>query len=455
MSDTPPFNVFSQRLKRVCEQMEPNSLMVLCSHEVAYRNNDVAYPYRANSDILYLTGINREDFNLVILDSGEVFFYTPKPDKEKERWVGSMPTSLEISKSLGFSKASAMHKEQFPDHLAKLLANKKIIYYNFFIQSREHFQIMSLLEKAFSTARKGNLPPLKCIHTSTILHEMRLIKDKLEVENIKKASHISAAAHNALMQYTRESKVLSEKKMRSFIEQQFRRRGCDELAYPSIVAAGNNATILHYPFASGMAAENDLILVDAGCEWNFYASDITRTFPVYGKFSSVQKELYTLVLLAQTEAIKKALPENAFLEIHETAVKVLVQGLWDLGLLKKIYFPNDANGINELIRPTNIQEVIEKEYYKVFYMHSTSHFLGLDVHDAGFYFIDNESRPLLPGMVLTVEPALYFPQDYDWLPSEFQGIGIRIEDNIHICAHAPENLTQLAVKTIGEIEESL
>ena len=285
---------------------------------------------------------------------------------------------------------------------------------------------------------------------------MRLFKEDSEISLMRRAAQISADAHTYLMSYGR-SKISSKNKiyeyeLRAFLEAEFFKKGSEALAYPSIIAGGENATILHYSKCDDLVESDSLVLADAGCEYKGYASDITRTFPISGKFTQTQKEVYSIVLAAQKSALKECKPGSNLKKIHDAAVRTLADGLWELGFLKKC-IKEEKNKHFIFTTPRSRKEVIQKEYYRPFYMHYTSHFLGMDVHDVGDYFIKEKHRPLKAGMVFTVEPGLYFPSIYKHIPKKFRGIGIRIEDDILITKDGFENLSQSAPKEIKDIEE--
>ena len=258
------------------------------------------------------------------------------------------------------------------------------------------------------------------------------------------------------MQYTFEQtqlkKPIYEYSLRSFLESKLMEEGAESVAYPSIVASGGNATILHYISCKSNVKKKDLLLVDAGCEYQGYASDITRTYPVSGKFSEAQKDIYQIVLTAQKEALKECKPGSTIGKIHNKAIQILCEGLWSLGLFKKA-IKKEENKKFTFTKPSSLSEVIEKKYYYDYYMHHTSHYLGLDVHDVGNYYNHKKKhRKLEPGMVFTVEPGLYFPKIYQHIPTHYKGIGIRLEDDVLITQKDKEVLTQLAPKEIDEIE---
>ena len=450
-----PVQQYQKRLQSLRSRMQSNSIALFIAPKARTRNHDVEYPYRADSDLLYLTGENSENLALIISKDDGLRIYIPDRDPDLERWVGPGISPENLCDRLGLSVSENIFSMQnlFTD-LPELLKAKTTLYCDLYKPSFWRDDLLEQLGKILANSRKGQLPPLNISHPSILISEMRLVKDEFELEIMRRAAAISAVAHTATMGYTRQFQDgIDEFSIRNFLENKFRQQGSYELAYPSIVAGGNNATILHYTRTDARVLPHDLILIDAGCEVAGYASDITRTFPAGGYFQPAQRDIYSLVLTAQKNAIAKACAGNSFLSIHDEAVRTLVQGLWDLGLMKSIYWKGESMQEAEKVSPAGIEEIIEKEYYKLFYMHSTSHFLGLDVHDTGNYFLNGKSRPLIHNMVLTIEPGLYFPREYDWLSDDFRGIGVRIEDDIVIRADSPEILTGLAKKEIHEIEE--
>ena len=264
------------------------------------------------------------------------------------------------------------------------------------------------------------------------------------------AANISAKAHNDLMKFARSLKApFYEYQLKAFLESNFFNQGATDLAYPSIVAGGSNGTILHYTQNNAAVEANELILVDAGCEYNGYASDITRTFPASGKFSEIQKTVYSIVLEAQKAAIELAKPGTTIEEVHQAAVNALVDGIVSEKLIHK--YPNPEQD-NEYIHNPTKDEILEKELYRCYYMHRTSHFIGLDVHDVGSYYKDQKPRALEPGMVITIEPGLYFDIDADYLDDHLKGLAVRIEDDVFIETSGNLVLSKNAVKEVSEIE---
>ena len=445
-----------RRLRNLTERMEVDSCLILFSPRPSVRNQDVHYPYRTSSDLLYLTGIPQENMIFVLFASGEKHIFIEEHDSKKERWEGRRLTGKDISEMLCFSKKDVCHPYQdFWKKIPELIEGKRLLYWNFSNEAGLNQKFFGLLNRLRKKAYGDHFFLDHLVHSGSIIDEMRLFKDKTEINLMEKAAGISVNAHKKLMKYTREAfkekKDIFEYELRAYLEAEFMKNGADALAYPSIVASGKNATVLHYITCRDQVRKDDLLLVDAGCEYQGYASDITRTYPVSGKFSEHQKDIYQLVLKAQKKAISMCRPGSRLDKIHEKAVRVLVEGLWDLGLFKKC-IQAEEQGKFRLTKAHSVDEVIEKEYYFPFYMHNTSHYLGLDVHDVGAYFQKKKHRPLEPNMTFTVEPGLYFPGCYEHIPGPYRDMGVRIEDNVLITETGAKVLTQEAPKEVSEIE---
>lgn len=443
---------YASRLMSLREKMEPDATLLLRAPERKIRNRDVSYPYRNSSDLLYLTGISQPDMAIMITHT-QIHIFAEEKSQEDIRWTGHALNASQIAHSMGLMGNFALYKySELMTQFSQIVKNSTVLYHEFGENSEFDKVILEKLHELGMRGRKGETAPSTIKHTRTILHELRLCKDDSELFAMQKATEISAIAHNELMSFTRSKKdIITELECRAFLEAMFQKKGAEFTAYPSILAMGNNATVLHYENSYAQGRPHDLVLVDAGCEFGGYASDITRTFPLGGVFSQIQRDIYQLVLHAQKEAILQSKTGVSLDTIHASTVKILSQGLWDMGLFRKIP-GNKEKSETDLVSPASLDEVIEKEYYRHYYMHKTSHFLGLDVHDVGIYYENGESRALKPGMVITVEPGLYFPDEYDFLPNDFKGIGIRIEDDIAITDSGNINLTQKAVKEIADIQ---
>lgn len=446
---------YSSRIQKVINTMESNSALFLHAPTAQARNNDVFYPYRTHSHLKYLTGLDIEQFAILIFSSGKCLVFTPIPDPNYEVWNGKMFTFDDISKHLLISLDSIHDIKSFWLSLPSLLNQTKILYHDFGENIIIDQQLYAQLKKSISQKRKNQKLPDQIIHSDSILSELRLIKDDYELDKIQKACDISATAHNRCIQFCKQqihnpSTNFNEFQIQAELESLFLKGGASSLAYPSIIASGNNATILHYTKGKNNITLDDYILIDAGCEIDGYASDITRTFPVSGKFNGIKKDIYTLVLKTQKDAIQQIKNHKnspiSLEKIHDDVVYSLVHGLYDLKLFKNIIFQN-----TKISNPT-IEEILEKNLYTLFYMHKTSHYLGLDVHDIGDYYIDSQPRRITENQVFTIEPGLYFSKEYTFLSPEIQGFGVRIEDDIYVNKDSAENLTNKAIKEIHEIE---
>jgi Xaa-Pro aminopeptidase len=438
--------IFAERVQRVQQRMHENALLFVPAAGARIRNRDTHYRYRAHSDTLYLTGVNEEELSLFITNDA-LHICARTSDPERERWTGKVrghdffverfgngPYELTVSAATDWEKK-----------LAELARGREILYYDFGVDGETDKRVLGQLAELSQYARKGIYAPRTITRASEILAQLRLIKDSHDLATMRRAAEISASAHNAVQDFlTSVARAVTEYEVKAMIEHEFMRQGADELAYPSIVAAGANATVLHYEGTGGRAEVGEFMLIDAGAEYEGYASDITRTTPV-GGFSAVpgiKRELYDVVLAAQKAAIVHARPGNTVEAVHLKAVDVLCEGLLRLGLFDRV--PDRSSGSedrNRLISLRSREQIAEHDYHTYFYMHRTSHFLGLDVHDVGDYHIAGKSRMLEPGMVITVEPGLYFPPEYDFLVPEVRGIGIRIEDDVLITSEGNEILT--------------
>jgi Xaa-Pro aminopeptidase len=296
-------------------------------------------------------------------------------------------------------------------------------------------KVLEAIDKTRARAKLGFTWPVEIIDPGTILHEMRLFKSKEDLASMRKAADITAEAHIRAMGATKPG--MKEFQVEAMILETFRGHGSERAAYGSIVGSGANATILHYRQNNKTMEKGELLLIDAGAEYDYYAADVTRTFPVGAKFSKEQQAIYELVLDAQEAGIAKTVKGSTLEAIHSTCVEVITKGLVKLGLLQG-----------------EVEQLVKDEAYKPFFMHKTSHWLGMDVHDVGNYYLGGKARGLEPGMVLTVEPGIYIGKDYDKVPPEWRGIGVRIEDDILVTDGAPDNLTQAIPKTVAEVQRA-
>ena len=419
-----------------------NGTALFCSAPVAVMHNDVEYNFRQDSDFFYLTGFNEPEAVAVLAphhpEHRFVLFVQPK-DWEKEVWSGYRTGVDAAKEKLGADAVYPITEldEKLPQYLEK--ANR--IYYHLGRDRNFNHTILKHWQQLMRTYPKRGTGPMAIESTNPIMQAMRQVKSAAELEMMRKAVAISVDAHNHVMQFAKPGRY--EYEIQAELEHIFRLRGALGPAYPSIVASGANSCILHYVENNQQMQEGDLLLIDAGCTYEYYNADITRTFPISGKFTPEQKILYELVLKAQLAAIAQVKPGNPYNQIHDTAVRILVEGLMDLGLLAG-----------------DIEEIIKEEKYKPFYMHRTGHWLGLDVHDAGIYKCGEEAwQTLQPNQVLTVEPGLYI--GFETKPVEGQpeindrwrGIGIRIEDDVLVTESGHEILTAGVPKLVEEMEQ--
>lgn len=446
-------------LQTVIKTMAKDSVFILQSPSSKTRNHDVEYPYRTSSNLYYLTKMNLANSVLVIKKTGEILVYTPEINPEQERWDGPSLGRSEISTQLSIDALQVFDKDKFEHDLSQILTNQKILYYEFGESQAFDQKILSTLKKISKKARKASFAPRQIIHAGEILQPLRLHKSEYEITKMKQAASISAQAHKQLMQFSRQSKSMYEYQLKAFLEYQFFQKGAKAVAYPSIVAGENNATFLHYRHSDALVHNNQLVLVDAGCEWQGYSSDITRTFPLGGSFSPEQKEIYQLVYNAMQEAFKECYAGSSLMQIHERTVESLVTGLIQLGFFKKVpdiqYLQKRLQHREEDIswfENPSYQTILDEKLYFHYYMHQTSHFMGMDVHDDVVYFEKSQPVALSIGSVFSVEPGLYFSNDLEFVDKKYRGIGIRIEDTVAITKDGMEILSKEVPSHWQEIE---
>ena len=414
--------------------MEPNSIALLAAAPPRVRNSDAEYLYRQNSDFHYLTGFTEEKALLALIPGrkqGEVVLFCQQKDKAKELWHGTLMGPDVARKELEIDDAFPV--DDMDDILPGLIEGRDRVYYSMGKDDRFDNQVMNWLKVIRSKAKIGAHPPGEFLMLDHLLHELRLIKSTNEIKLMQQAAKISAEGHKRAMAYCRPG--IREYELEAELLHAFTRNGSRAPAYTSIVATGDNACILHYIENDSEVKAGDLVLIDAGCEYGHYASDITRTFPANGKFSPEQKAIYNIVLKAQLAAIEAIRPGVPWDEPHNISVKIITQGLVRLGIM---------NG-----RPS---QLIKNEAYKDFYMHRIGHWIGMDVHDVGDYKIDDDWRLLEPGMVTTVEPGIYISPSNKKVPKKWRGIGVRIEDDVLITRNGNKVLSAGIPKTIQEIE---
>ena len=428
MSET---SVYARRRSRLAAHMQSGVAIVPTAPE-RVRNRDAHYPYRFDSYFYYLTGFREPEAVLVVVagEQTKSLLFCRDRDPEREVWDGFRHGPAAAKEIFGFDETHAINEIDalMPD----LLANQTTVFCHLGADSAWDARVLGWINEVRNRVRSGVAAPREVKDVHAALDEMRVIKSAGELAIMRRAAEISASAHRRAMRAARPGRA--EYEIEAELLHEFRRHGAQAPAYTPIVAAGANACVLHYVENAGVLADGDLLLIDAGCELDGYASDITRTFPVNGKFSGPQKDVYELVLAAQTAAMAEVRPGNTWDRPHEASVKVLAQGFIDLGLLSG-----------------SVEQAIETEAYKKFYMHRTGHWLGLDVHDAGDYKQDGKWRALRPGMVLTVEPGCYIRAG-DGVPETFANIGVRIEDDVLVTDDGHEVLTVATPKTVAEIE---
>jgi len=425
---------FKKRRKQLMQRIGKGNIALIGSASTRTRNRDVDYPFRQDSDFYYLTGFNEPEALAVFIpgrEQGEYLLFCREFDEKKALWEGAHAGLEGATKH--FEADDAFPIDDLNDILPGLLENKTKVFYPMGRDSDLDHSLLEWIKHIRSQSRNGAVAPGELVSLEHILHEMRLFKSTAELKLMRRAAEVSAAAHASAMQKCKPG--LYEYQIEAELLYHFAQNGLRAVAYPSIVASGKNACVLHYTENTDKIKSGDLLLIDAGAECDHYAADITRTFPISGRFTEPQKQLYQLVLDAQTAALEQIKPGVPWNLAHEASVEVLTKGLVALGLLKG-----------------KVSKLIKDEKYKQFYMHRIGHWLGMDVHDVGDYKINQEWRLLEPGMVLTVEPGLYIPVDCKTVDAKWRGIGIRIEDDVLVTAQGHEVLTGGVPKTIADIE---
>lgn len=424
---------FSRRRKQLMRMMGKNSIAIIPTATEQLRNRDVEFPFRADSDFYYLTGFHEPEAVAVLMPGrphGEYLLFCRERDPEMETWNGLRAGTRGAVDT--FEADDAFPVGDIDEILPGLMESCDRVFYT--MGSRPQFdqRVMEWINRLREGARTGMRTPDKFVSLEHLLHDMRLYKSRSEIRVMRTAAKVACRAHKRAMQHCRPG--MHEYEIDAELLHEFRTAGMVP-AYSSIVGGGANGCILHYTENSARLNDGDLLLIDAGAEYDCYASDVTRTFPVNGRFSAPQKALYELVLAAQAAAIKKVRPGNHWNAPHVAAVRVLTRGLVKLGILKG--------------KPADL---IRSEAYRRFYMHRTGHWLGMDVHDVGDYKVGGAWRVLEPGMVLTVEPGLYIPAGSRGIARKWWNVGIRIEDDVLVTRDEPDVLSAAAPRTVAEIE---
>jgi len=430
------------QLTEFMRRMDKNSVAIIPSAREAVRSHDTNYRYRQNSDFFYLTGFEEPEAIAVITpgqDKKFTLFVRPR-DLEQEIWNGYR-AGVEGAVQ-DYSADQAFPVTEFDEKLAQILDGPEVLYYAFGHTTPEMDQkIIRQLTTMRETNRRPLEPPRAIVDPTNILHEMRVIKTDEEIEIMQRAADIAAEAHVEAMKAVRPG--MQEYEVEAMLEAYFRKHGASGSSYTSIVGAGGNATVLHYIDNKDTLKDGDLLLVDAGAEYKGYASDITRTFPINGKFSQAQRDIYDLVLKTQKSCVDMVRPGVRLEDLKTHSVELLTEGMVELGLLKG-----------------EPKKLIKEKKYMQFYMHNLGHYLGIDVHDAGRYYFNGESRPAEVGMVMTIEPGLYISPDTSRIPEGFNkeipekylGIGVRIEDDVLVTEKGARVLTHKVPKDADEIE---
>jgi Xaa-Pro aminopeptidase len=426
---------FARRRRDLMSHMEPDSIAIVPSAREKNRNRDTDYPFRQDSDFYYLTGFPEPDAVLVLLPGrahGEVVLFCRDRDPAMELWNGYRAGPEGACGKYGADDAFPIG--DIDDILPGLIEGRERVYYSMGRNAEFDRHVMSWVNTIRAKVRAGAHPPGEFLDLDHVLHDLRLYKSAAELRLMRQAGRISAQAHVRAMQACRPG--LYEYQLEAELQHEFGRNGARFPAYSSIVGAGDNACILHYHENEAQIKDGDLVLIDAGCELDHYAADITRTFPANGKFTKEQQALYEVVLASQLAAIETIRPGSHWNTAHDTTVQVITQGLKDLGLLDG-----------------EVKELIETEAYKPFYMHRAGHWLGMDVHDVGDYKVGGAWRVLEEGMVMTVEPGIYVSPHNSEVARKWRGIGIRIEDDAAVTRKGCEILTDGVPKSVQEIEK--
>jgi len=426
------------QLKKFIEQIGKDAIAIIpAAHEVT-KSYDTEFKFHQDPDFYYLTGFPEPDAIAVIDPSNKknpyTLFVRPR-DPKMETWYGRREGTEGAKKNYGADKAVSIDK--FPSELAKHINGHEKLFYRFGVDTKLDQQILTYLSAQRFSRLKTAYPPHTIVDPTVLIHDMRLHKTADEIELMQKSADIAAEAHILVMQSVKPG--MNESQIEAIIEHYFRMNGAAGVSYNSIIGGGANATILHYVENNMPLKDGDLLLIDAGAHYKGYASDITRTFPINGRFTKPQRDIYDIVLDVEIKCLEATRKGTTIKERQKLSIELLTEGMKELGLLKG-----------------KTKDLIKKKAYEKYYMHGVGHYLGLDVHDAGRYFTDHkakESRPFAPGMVLTVEPGIYVPVDAKDAPAKYRGIGVRIEDDVLVTEDGNVNLTAKVPKQAEEIEE--
>ena len=421
-----------KRRNILMDKIGNDSVLIIPSARHYKRTRDVEYPYRQDSDFFYLTGFGESDSLMMLIPdrkNGQFILFCKDKDPIKERWDGPIAGPIEAKKDFDADQSYAI--DNIEELLPNLIKGKKLIFAPYDKDEKFSLRLKKWIQSSDRLLKIKN-SKTKILNSSNILNEIRLIKSESEIRKIRKAARIAVDAHRKTMSKVKTFRY--EYELEAEIKYEFAKSNSTS-SYIPIVGSGKNSCVLHYNSNNSVLKDGDLVLIDAGCETEFYASDITRTYPVNGKFTRQQKEIYNIVLDAQKAAISQVIRGHKFSDPHDAAVIIITEGLTKIGLLKG-----------------NISDLIKEKLYKRFFMHRTSHWIGMDVHDVGDYMIDNEWRSLENGMVLTIEPGIYIDDSED-IPEEYRKIGVRIEDMVLVNNSSPEVMTCGLEKEINEIEE--
>jgi len=426
---------FARRRKELMAMMEPNSIAIVATADEKIRSRDTHYHFRPDSDFYYLSGFAEPGSVIALVpgrEHGEFVMFVRERDREKEIWDGYRQGPEGVLENYGADDAFPI--TDIDEILPGLMEGRERLYYSLGRDPEFDRRVMGWINALRAKERSGAIPPGEFLDLDHYLHDLRLFKSAAEIKIMRTAGKISAEAHARAMRAAKPGQY--EYQLQAEIEHEFAKNGAHFPAYATIVGSGVNGCILHYIENSKKMEKDELVLIDAGCEFQMYAADITRTFPVSGKFTDAQKSIYNIVLAAQYAALDEIKPGNHWNAPHEAAVRVITQGLVELGILQG-----------------DVEELITNTGYRDFYMHRTGHWLGMDVHDVGDYKVAGQWRVLEPGMCMTVEPGIYIAADNTNVDERWRGIGVRIEDDVLVTAEGCEILTAGVPKSVEEIEQ--